>query len=179
MIEAEIKVEAIHDDVRPEIERLGAASLGDVMQTDVYYSAPHREFAETDEALRVRVEGDVAYVTYKGPKLAAGTKSRREIDLRVSSAEDASAMLRALGFEEYGRVEKHREEYAYGDFHVALDSVDGLGEYVEVETKVERDDVDAAHQELERLLADLGLDPGDAISTSYLEMLVAADETGW
>ena len=42
---------------------------------------PCRDFAQTDEALRIRTVGDTSFVTYKGPKLDATTKTRRELEL--------------------------------------------------------------------------------------------------
>ena len=49
-------------------------------QVDTYFSHPARDFAATDEALRIRSIDQENFVTYKGPKLDATTKTRREID---------------------------------------------------------------------------------------------------
>ena len=71
MYEVELKVRADHDAVRERLAAVDAAPRGAVVQRDTYYDAPHRDFAETDEALRVRrveTEGDVeSRLTYKGP----------------------------------------------------------------------------------------------------------------
>src|SRR4051794_13543350 len=40
-----------------------------IQQSDQYFAHPCRDFAATDEALRIRVVGDESFVTYKGPKL--------------------------------------------------------------------------------------------------------------
>ena len=55
MYEVEVKVAADHAAVR---ERLPdeAEALGTVEQVDTYFDAPHRDFAATDEALRLRRE---------------------------------------------------------------------------------------------------------------------------
>ena len=44
----------------------------------------------------------------------------------------AQAMLAALGCVEFDRVEKHRDIWFLGDFHITLDRVPGLGEFVEL-----------------------------------------------
>jgi len=56
MYEVEVKVPADLEAVRDRLEALEATPRGAVVQVDTYYDAPHREFAETDEALRIRSE---------------------------------------------------------------------------------------------------------------------------
>jgi adenylate cyclase class 2 len=54
MYEVEVKVPADHDGVRAALGDAGAERVATLAQADTYFDAPHREFAETDEALRVR-----------------------------------------------------------------------------------------------------------------------------
>jgi len=56
--EVEVKVRADHDRLREALTDHDAEPLGGVVQTDTYYDAPDRNFAETDEALRIRRETD-------------------------------------------------------------------------------------------------------------------------
>jgi adenylyl cyclase CyaB, putative len=56
MYEVELKIKADHDAVQSQLESAGAQRLADVEQTDTYFDAPDRSFAETDEALRLRRE---------------------------------------------------------------------------------------------------------------------------
>ncbi|WP_232685738.1 class IV adenylate cyclase [Halobacterium zhouii] len=60
MYEVEVKVPANHDEVREALDDAGAAPQGVVAQADTYYNAPNRDFAETDEALRVRTVSEVS-----------------------------------------------------------------------------------------------------------------------
>ena len=50
-----------------------------------------RDFAATDEALRIRRVGDANFVTYKGPKLDQSTKTRREIEVPLADGEQPAA----------------------------------------------------------------------------------------
>jgi adenylate cyclase class 2 len=195
MYEVEVKLAADHDTVRARLSEMGAESLETVTQHDTYYDAPHREFAETDEALRIRRvdHTDVAenddtgaaedgyadpetLVTYKGPLVDADSKTRREHETGVDDDGTMDAILRAVGFEPAAVVEKRRERFRLDEYTVTLDAVTDLGEYVEVET--ESTDVDRAREGAFALLRDLGLDPADQIRTSYLGLLLgrAADE---
>ncbi len=196
MYEVEIKVPADHDAVRARLEAVDARPGETRRQRDVYYDAPHREFAETDEALRIRSEtvyketdgeteqrveqsasgAESTRITYKGPLLDEGSKTRAEHEAGVDDADEAAGILDGLGFEPAATVEKRREYWSFDGFTVSLDTVDGLGEFVEIEREVETEDAidttrDAAVDALERL----GLDAADQVRTSYLGLLLASD----
>ena len=188
MYEVEVKVSADHAAVRERLDALDADPVNAVEQEDTYYDAPHREFAETDEALRVRREtvhsvGEgaaetpeddaFAELTYKGPLVEAESKTRREIETEVAVGEVAGDLLSALGFDPAATVRKERERFALDGFTVTLDAVEGLGEFVEVETEVpDEESVEAAREEAFEILRELGLDPDDQIRTSYLGLLL-------
>lgn len=178
MYEVEVKVPADHDAVRERLAAVGAESLGMVTQRDTYYDAPHRSFAETDEALRIRriheeVTADApgeTRVTYKGPLVDAASKTRREHETGVDDGETMDSLLGALDFEPAAVVEKERERFGLGEYTVTLDAVTDLGEFVEVET--ESANVEAAREGAFELVRDLGFDPDDQIRTSYLGLLL-------
>jgi len=192
MYEVEVKVRADHDAVRAALDEAGAERLGGVTQVDTYYDAPHRDFAETDEALRIReerpAEGDgggeadggdeadgepVTKATYKGPLVDADSKTREEHETRVDDAEAARELFEGLGFEPAAVVEKHRTFFELDGYTVTLDRVEGLGEFVEVEAEADTErDVDAVREGAFEVLRRLGLDPDAGIRTSYLGLLL-------
>lgn len=186
MYEVEVKVRAAHARVRERLADADAERLGAVEQSDTYYAAPHREFAETDEALRVRsettVEGDPAddetRLTYKGPLVDSESKTREEHETAVDDESAARGILDGLGFDPAATVEKERERYAVGEYTVTLDSVADLGEFVEVERTVPEADVESAREGARALVRDLGLDPDEGIRTSYLGLLLDGREEG-
>ena len=63
---------------------LGGPFSDPVEQVDRYFGHPARDFAKTDEALRIRRIGQENRITYKGPKLDAATKTRRELELPLA-----------------------------------------------------------------------------------------------
>lgn len=177
MYEVELKLRADHDRVRERLADCGADRVGAVTQRDTYYDAPDRDFAATDEALRVRRErddGTRVVLTYKGPLVDSDSKTREEAETRVSSREDVEAILGGLGYEPAATVVKERERYAVGDCTVTLDHVEKLGEFVEVEREATETDIDDARGDAVAVLETLGLDPDDQIRTSYLELLFEA-----
>jgi adenylate cyclase class 2 len=199
MYEVELKLRADHGEVRDALADAGASLTARVRQVDTYYDAPHRDFAATDEALRLRretrqpagesaagrdrgsnPEGDATTtteLTYKGPLIEAASKTREEHETLVGDGDDAAAILDALGFEPAAVVEKVRTFFELEGYTVSLDRVDGLGEFVEVEGEAAREaEIDAVRASAAAVLRDLGLDPDDQIRTSYLGLLLADAE---
>lgn len=181
MYEVELKLRADHDDLREALAAHRADHVDSRTQTDTYYDAPHRDFAETDEALRIRHEtpenGEVVTkITYKGPLVESESKTREEHETVVDSEAALEGVLSGLGFEPAATVEKDREFYALEGYTISLDDVTGLGEFVEIEREATESEVEAVREGAVDLLGDLGLDASDQIRTSYLGLLLAADD---
>ena len=167
------------DPLREQLAALGAIPTGVLDQADTYFAHPGRNFAETDEALRLRRVGDSNYMTYKGPKLDATTKTRREIELVIESGDPGRArgeeLLALLGFKTVAEVTKNRQTFQIERggriVEIALDEVAGVGAFVELEIGIDREkELDAARQTITRLAQELGL--ADSERRSYLEMLL-------
>lgn len=84
----------------------------------------------------------------------------------------ALAMLAALGCIEIDRVEKQRDIWFLGDFHVTLDHVPNLGDFVELAVMTDDEaSLSGWATKIEALAAELGLS-ADALQTrSYRAML--------
>jgi len=147
-------------------------------EIDLYFAHPARDFAHTDEALRLRRKGDANFITYKGPKIDATTKTRREIELPLGPGPDSlaswTALLEAVGFRPVAEVRKSRRKAAipWQDRQVeaSLDEVNGVGTFVEFELVVEESELEAARACVQSLAQSLGLTHGER--RSYLELLL-------
>lgn len=174
MYEVELKLRAEHETLRERLEEIGAEPAGRVTQIDTYYDHPVRSFADTDEALRIRRESDesgsYAAVTYKGPLVDDKSKTREELETRIEDEDAMAAILDSVGFSPAATVEKRRERFRSGEYTVSLDTVEGLGSFVEVET--EATEIDPAREGAIELLERLGLNPDEGIRTSYLGLLL-------
>lgn len=162
----------------PQLESLRAWRGEPVRQCDTYFAHPQRDFAATDEALRIRSVGQQNCLTYKGPKIDPQSKTRREIE--VSFAEGPAAacqladVLKLLGFREVRTVSKIRVPYQVPwegrTVELALDDVDGLGPFVELEVQAGEAQRESARDSLLRLARQLGLDKSER--RSYLCLLL-------
>ena len=170
-IELKVRVDSL-DPVRKNLEGRHADFLGKQHEHDIYYNAPHRDFSSTDEALRVRYTKDQVLITYKGKKLRDyGLKAREELNCAVESGEVFEQILDRLGFAKTAEVNKWRENYRYENASFALDMVDGLGTFVEIEIIAENDDTGATKQ-IQAYAKEIGI-CGEPILASYLELLLS------
>jgi adenylate cyclase class 2 len=162
----------------------GIESAEPVEQVDQYFAHPTRDFARTDEALRIRTVGASSFVTYKGPKLDATTKTRRELELPLAESDaDGSAfaqLLGALGFTPVATVRKKRRTFHLDhkghSVEGALDDVERVGTFVELEIKADDAGLHKARDAVLSLAAELKL--GTAERRSYLELLLERVNAG-
>lgn len=174
MIEVEIKAAVKHPDkVRLRLIKLGCVSSGKKLQSDTYYNSRDRDFAATDEALRIRKEGVDAVITYKGPRIGSDSKSRREIEVGVNDAAAAEDILIALGYTRVLCIVKSREIFRSGEHVLSLDEVEGLGHFLEIETFCEtEDEVQEKVDRIIGILRDIGIGRDTTTTKSYLELLI-------
>jgi len=173
MLEVELKVRVpALEPVRKQLLEKGAVCSGRIHEHDIYYNAPHRDFGQTDEAVRVRYTNDHAVITYKGAKIKKfGLKAREELNTAVESGEVFETMLDRLGFTKTTEVNKWRENYKFSGSAISLDEVDELGTFVEIEIMAEDENTDAAVL-IERIAKEIGVF-GEPILASYLELLLS------
>lgn len=133
-IEREIKLRVISPSLEEIEERIrnNYTFINEEHQIDIYYNNPIRDFRKSDEALVLRNTNGKVILTYKGPKQSKETKTREEIEVEVSDLHKMDLILRKLGFIRSFQVEKIRKNYKYADFHISLDSIKELGEFIEI-----------------------------------------------
>ena len=167
MIEVEVKARA-PEGMAERIAALGGELMAVESHQDLYFNSPLRDFRKSDEALRIRIKEEGARLTYKGPKIDRATKSRLELTVRIDDIQQMKEILGHLGFVLSAMVQKQRRKYSYQDVTLALDEVEGLGSYVEVEAQAEAD-IEEQRQKVLRVMNELGLN--ESIRSSYLELL--------
>jgi adenylate cyclase class 2 len=174
--------------VRASLRSLGAIGAGPpVVEADEYYGHPVRDFAATDEALRVRRTRTETILTYKGPRLDKHSKTRQEIEapLATDLAECAAfagetplainQILSALGFRSVLKVVKSRELWTLPDESLTvvctLDHLESLGHFAELEVVTDQAHWQAARDVLRQWAERLGF--GEPEHRSYLELLLS------
>ena len=172
MIEVEVKARIdSFEEMEKRLKDLGAVKTKDEFQEDIYFASPIVDFAETDEALRIRTTNNDTFITYKGPKLNEKAKTRKEVEMTIESAAKASDIFTEIGFTPARTVRKNRQYYRYENFEISLDDVEGLPPYMEIEIALsDNEDYTEAQSKIFQLFEKLKITDGFE-RTSYMELL--------
>lgn len=120
-----------------------------------------RKLSGSGRTVRLRRAAGHVILTYKGSsRFEGGARIREEREVEVSDAGEAAAILKGLGLERRFRYEKRREEWDCAGCIVALDETP-IGDFVEIE---------GDPLAIRKLIAELTLDPAEAIPYSYAEL---------
>jgi adenylate cyclase class 2 len=122
------------------------------------FDYPDARIGKRDSALRLRLVGDEAWLTYKGPNHGSGRiKQRRESETFLGDGRAMEAILELLGLEVRFRYEKYRASYLLGEAEVSCDETP-IGTFVEIE---------GSPEEIARTAERLSLEMRDAMTLSY------------
>ncbi len=172
----EVEIKAHLDDltrIQSGLIQLGALYKKTFQQTDIYLQHPIRNFAQTDEALRIRYSEDKNYITYKGPKIDQTSKTREEIEIEFHEPDKLLKLLRKIGFTIVREVSKFRQIYALDEITICLDTINGLGNFIELEIDVSNEnEIIIAKNQLLLILDKLQIPSNKLERRSYLELLL-------
>lgn len=153
-------------------------------ESDLYFNAPDRDFALTDEALRIRQErselSEQTMLTYKGSKTDPLSNTRIEVETEISNAGEMLEILKSLGYKTVLTVKKKRREYQgrdeFSQILICLDELAELGNFIEIEYCAEGDiltkEKESIRDRLLSLLDLLGVSRSKLTRKSYLELLI-------
>ncbi|MFA6896979.1 MAG: class IV adenylate cyclase [Patescibacteria group bacterium] len=162
MIEIEIRAK-IHnpDEIKKKLADLGAIWNGSKRQTDRIFG--HKQFLDENNMIiegglsaRIRTIDNKSALEFKE---ISREKGGMEINADLSDANIGIEFLEKLGFEEAFTVAKQRDFYSCKNLEIAVDDVEQLGHFVEIEKMIDFGrDKDAAKQECLDFLKELGED---------------------
>ncbi len=165
-VEVEIKIpldEANFSRVQNQLKQT-AKLVKDSQETDDYYTPAHRDFLEPQypyEWLRLRKKAGRIILNYKHfhPENVPDTTHCDEFETEITSSEQLHKIFSSLNFKKIVTVDKKRENYRVGEeFDIAMDIVQELGHYIEIEALKDFGGVDATRQKLYELAKKLGID---------------------
>ena len=177
-----IEIKARLDD-RTRVERqlaaLGARRMWVRRQRDTFFSVPQRRTTVPDGPLTDGGAGWLKLREVDGRRAELISYSRssssvpRVSDYDVVTVDDPATwkrlLTRALGEDRV--VEKERTLWLYENTRVHLDRVEGLGDYVELETVIQRQTEAEARAETRRLMEVLHIQEPACIERPYRDLL--------
>lgn len=183
--------------------RIGFSKGDILEEKDIYFNGCDRNFMKTDEALRLRTcrnltrGAEETFITYKGPKLDKRSSARTEHEAGIKNFTAMEAILISLGYSKAFTVEKQRQIWTLDNsdklkasdisekpsaahnsddlsvITLCIDSVKGLGSYIELETLIiSEEGREAAVDRLLALLDSFGIPRENMTRKSYLELLL-------
>lgn len=176
LIEVEVKAKIKDfESIKSKLKKINALKTKEEYQRDVYFNSPIKDFAKSDEALRIRKisnkNENKTFITYKGPKIDSSSKTREEIEIAIDESNQISQLFENLGFKKGKTVVKNREFYQLNEYIITLDDVKGLGPYMEIEVELmDNNDYKLALDEIFKIFKKLGIEDGFE-RKSYLELL--------
>lgn len=137
-IEIEIKVKIEQTESLVKFLEKHAVFQSENRQLDEYFTPAHRNFIEAKpvkEWLRLRESDGKFSVNYKDWHFDAKGRSSYcdEIETSVGDVEQLRKIFSALNFISMTKVDEIRKTWIYEDYEISIDSVAGLGDFVEVE----------------------------------------------
>ncbi|XP_041365704.1 uncharacterized protein LOC121380794 [Gigantopelta aegis] len=137
-----------------------------IVQEDTFFNTP-------EGRLKLRqIKGDKAQLIYynrpdkPGPKLS---------DYHVTIIENPGSLKTTLSkaYGIKGVVKKERRLYLVGQTRVHVDSVEGLGDFMELEVVLDEDQtVDDGQKIAENLMTQLGVKKEDLIQGAYMDLII-------
>ena len=160
----EVELRARIDGVVKEKIAATCERTGEKTQEDEYFS-----FIDDDiPVLRIRRQGDVAILNFKGIGPAAGVWP--EWETRIEEPGRLKDVLLTSKFRLLMTIRKRRTRYVQGDFEINVDEIDGLGTFVEAELMAENHE--RAHARIRELFSRLGIPENAIVAKSYIDMLL-------
>mgnify|MGYP000243989547 CR=1 FL=1 len=175
--EVEIKVRISENDVERVEKELFDQDFSRFTESDTYFTAPVRDFMETNECLRIRQRnGKPIELTYKGKTTEEMRNKeqfwKEEIDLPVENIEDTEQLLLAVGCERLVKVVKDRKKKEMDGKVITLDRIEDTGAFLEVETEAVERDVQKAVKDNRKFLEKLGLEKMEVVKKPYRDLVM-------
>jgi adenylate cyclase class 2 len=150
----------------------GVAVTSPVTQHDRVYGQIGIDGADENTApwLRIRSETKQGITTHIFTLKRSITNQMDSIEHETEVADEMETehIIEQLGFELYSDLTKTRQKAHFGDIELCIDTVDGLGTFIEAE-KLTADEVDyeAIIRELWAVFDSLGVKPEDEVTDGY------------
>jgi len=136
--EIEIQVQVENSKKLVSFLNKNAQFIGEEHQIDKYFSPAHRNFIKprpVAEWLRLRNSSGKYSVNYKNWHYDKNGKSHfcDEYQTPIEDLKQLEKIFSSLNMKEVVVVDKKRKLYKYQDYEIAIDSIKGLGDFIEIE----------------------------------------------
>ena len=152
-------------DLKRRAESLSDSPVQIIPQEDIFFITPRGRLK-----LRVLAPDNGQLIYYTRPNQHGPKRS----DYHISQTNDPENLREtlALAYGVRGVVRKTRYLYMVGQTRIHLDDVEGLGQFMELEVVMRRDQSDAdGHAIAIELMHKLGIESNDLIEGAYMDLI--------
>ncbi|KKP69254.1 hypothetical protein A2X44_02600 [candidate division CPR3 bacterium GWF2_35_18] len=154
-------------------------------QIDYYLEDPQKPFTfinkkgfkDAIDYFRIRIDnsGDSTCLKHFHKDNLGNYTHCDEYEVKVENGIELLTLYKTLGYKELIVIDKERKVYEYPGFEIGVDTVKGLGNFVEVELKKEVTDVKDGHRLIEKLLLEIGIKEYNKQNRGYVSMMLNPD----
>ena len=161
-----------------KLKKLGQTTEENNYQKDIYYTPAHENFLEKkpiSEWLRIRNTKEEKTINYKNwSNHDSNNKiSCKEIEVGIDDYNGMLEMLNALDFKQVIVVEKTRNSFEYNNFIISIDSIENLGDFIELEFKTNLyDNEDESMNYIMHTIEELNIKVGKQIFAGYPQLVM-------
>jgi len=180
-IEVELKFPLKNaNNIKEKLNKI-AVFLKEDLQKDTYFIPFHRNFVEQKpiyEWLRIRENNTstkkCSILNYKnfGKDKKEDTVACKEFETEISDSDTLRKIFENLDVKELIVVDKKRKNYSYKNTIISIDSVKGLGEFIEIEFDGDINDVEEIKKHLYFILEEINANVGDQLFKGYPHLLL-------
>lgn len=161
-----------------KLKELGKTIEKNNYQKDIYYTPAHENFLEKNpisEWLRIRDTKEEKTINYKNWSNNNGNNkiSCKEIEIGIDDYNGMIEMLNALDFKQIIVVEKTRNSFEYNNIVISIDSIENLGDFIELEFKTNLyDNEDESMKYIMDTVEKLNIKVGEQIFAGYPQLVM-------
>lgn len=175
-IEVELKFPLLNSNALIEFLNLKANAEKEEVQKDTYFTPAHRSFLSANpvsEWLRLRESEKGCSINYKNWHKEANQKSITcdEYESKIENIQALRKLLESLDFKKMISVNKKRKIWNYKGVEIAIDEVEGLGSFIELEAK-DFSDIEEAKKQLYSILKEINAEVGEQDFEGYPYLLL-------
>lgn len=140
-------------------------------QADTIYINEQTETTVKNPVFRIRKTDDQTILTLKIQETDLNTA--QELELEISDDKTMHQILQTIGFTAKVELGKKRQTTEYKGYHICLDEVKRLGDFMEIEKLAEEGaDKEAVYSEMMNILEEFGIKKEDLREEKYFEMIL-------
>ena len=177
----EIEIKAKLRDKKSVMKKLGDFGCKfepKITQEDVVFSekiGSVEKYMSNKNFLRLRVKnnGKILFTIKQRQK---NHLDKIEHEVEISSKEEMKKALLLIGYKEAVGIKKTRVITHYDGREICLDEVEGLGDFIEMETLVSDGDAEKIQEEMFKFFEKIGIKPDDRINFGYDILMLKKSE---